>query len=159
MPTYTAHTLSAGQTSGCQDVIQTKLILDLCKLLLDIAGGSDEETWYGEVNVNGLCAGWSLMHRLYGESMEDAWNAIKAWVPVTPLAGDACHDELLRLKNGALRTCSHEYFAAAPDAATVKAMLVDVSAGAQGGEPEGRVDGHGARVRSSTAARTPRCPP
>jgi hypothetical protein len=125
MPTYNPATLAKGQGAGSQDAIQAKLIY-VCQLLLgDPTASSDEEKWYTEVKTNGLCAGWAAMHRVYGESMEDAWNVLKGWAAPSPLAaGDPADDELAKLKK-TLGSCSREYFSGAPDAAALKGMLVD----------------------------------
>lgn len=73
---------------GAQQLVQEKLIeiFELVRANTDISGSkinsldADIKQWYEDVKDNGLCGGWSVLHRNQPD-MAITWNAIAEWIP------------------------------------------------------------------------------
>ena len=71
---------------GSQDAIQSKL-RQICELVRKQRDGdathADAATasWYTQVDLNGLCAGWVEIHKNHAGWLEDLWGAVQSWTP------------------------------------------------------------------------------
>jgi hypothetical protein len=85
---------------GSQDAIQPKL-LQICELVRKQRDGDNTQadaataSWYTQVNLNGLCAGWVEIHKNHAGWLEDLWGAVQSWTP--PPANTSSGDALDQL--------------------------------------------------------------